>query len=117
MAWDVQFHPDAVPEVDTLLARDIREYTALQTAIEKLEVYGDRLPPPHTGNVRGADRIWELRPRQGRSQWRAFYRRIGPMLVIGAIGPEAESDRKGFDRAVMLAEARLNAIEQERSAP
>jgi hypothetical protein len=45
----------------------------------------------------------------GRSPWRAFYRRIGDLLVIGAIGPEANVDRPGFRRATTRAEDRLDA--------
>lgn len=72
-------------------------------AFEKLEALGIRLPFPHQSDVRGAEGIRELRPRGGRSRWRAFYRRIGDAMVIGAVGPEAEVDRRGFRRAVRLA--------------
>jgi hypothetical protein len=40
-----------------------------------------------------------------------FCRRIGDVFVIGAVGPEAETDRRGFDRAMADAVARLDAIE------
>ena len=57
----------------------------------------------------------ELRPRSGRSPWRAFYRRIGATMVIGAIGSEAQNDPRAFRRAVADAERRLDAWERERS--
>lgn len=85
--------------------------------MEKLEAYGDLLGFPHTSNLKGADRLRELRPRAGRSPWRAFYRRIGDTLVIAAVGPEANVDRRGFRAAVQHAEARLAEIEQKGSEP
>ena len=80
-------------------------------AVEKLDALGMRLPFPHQSDVRGAQNLRELRPRSGRSPWRAFYRRIGEVLVIAAVGPEAAVDRRGFDRAVRRAERRLDALE------
>jgi hypothetical protein len=53
-------------------------------------------------------------PRAGRSPWRAFYRRILGTLVIGAIGPEAHVDPRGFGRAIRAAEARLTQFEERR---
>ena len=47
-----------------------------------------------------------------RSPWRALYRRLGDGLVVLAIGPEAQHDKRGFDRAVRLAEDRLKEIEE-----
>lgn len=85
----------------------------MQNAFEKLEVYGDQLPFPHSSRVKGAARLRELRPRAGRSPWRAFYRRVGATLVIGAIGPEAGVDPLGFGRAIHAAEVRLSRLEQE----
>lgn len=49
----------------------------------------------------------ELRPRAGRSPWRAFYARVGERFVIAAIGPEAESNPRSFEQAVALAARRL----------
>ena len=61
-----------------------------------------------------ADRLRELRPRAGRSPWRAFYRQIrGVIFVVGAIGPEAAVKPRDFVRAVRRAEDRLNKIEQD----
>ena len=53
-------------------------------AVEKLEAFGPQLGHPHTSAVRGAPRLRELRPRAGRSPWRALYRRVGDVFVIAA---------------------------------
>jgi hypothetical protein len=62
-----------------------------------------------TSDVKGRS-VRELRPRQGRSPWRAFNARVRDRLWILAIGPEAEQDSKGFDRAVDMAEQRLEEV-------
>jgi hypothetical protein len=85
------------------------------TAIAKLLSYGDQLPYPHSSRIQGGATVRELRPRAGRSAWRAFYRRIGAVMVIGAIDPEAQHDPRGFRRPVVDAESRLDAWERERS--
>jgi hypothetical protein len=101
----VAYFPEAEAELNAL---SIRERSALLAAIEKLQSFGDRLPYPHTSAVQGARAtLRELRPRAGRSQWRAFYRRVGNVIVIGAIGPEARANPKGFQRAVEAALERL----------
>ena len=87
----------------------------MANAVEKLRVHGPVLPYPHSSDVRGADRLRELRPRSGRSPWRAFYRRIGDLFVVGAIAPEANVDRRGFARAVSAAEQRLAEIEEDQA--
>lgn len=89
------------------------EQLAMLTAVEKLRVVGDRLPYPHSSAVRGGRAgLRELRPRGGRSPWRAFYRRVGDRLVIGAISPEAKHDPNGFARAVRLAAERIARVER-----
>lgn len=80
-------------------------------AMEKLEALGPHLPYPHSSDVRGANSLRELRPRAGRSPWRALYRRIGDEMVIGAIGPEAQAHPAGFNRAVQNALQRLDDFE------
>lgn len=88
------------------------EKTAMTHALEKLEALGPTLPYPHSSDVRGVSGLRELRPRAGRSPWRAFYRRIGSEMVIGAVGPEAESNLSGFNRAVQDALQRLDDFER-----
>jgi hypothetical protein len=88
------------------------ERLAVMNAAAKLEAFGDRLGAPHTSQVKGSRAgIRELRPRSGRSPWRVLYRRVGGAMMMLAVGPEAEHDRRGFDRAVRLAEERLKEIE------
>ncbi len=107
----VEVHPDAEGELQALPAA---ERAAMHNAFEKLESYGDQLPFPHTSRVKGGPQLRELRPRAGRSPWRAFYRRVGDTLVVGAVGPEAQVDPRGFARAIRVAEERLNRLEHER---
>lgn len=87
------------------------EREAMRNAIGKLEQAGENLAYLHSSRVRGAANLRELRPRAGRSPWRGFYRRIGAEMVIGAFGPEAQADPRGFARAVRAAEERLDAEE------
>lgn len=68
---------------------------------------------PHTSAVRGAQGLRELRPRAGRSAWRALYRQIGQVFVVAAIGPEAQCGPRGFDRAVRRALERLSKVEED----
>lgn len=83
----------------------------MQHAFEKLEAVGERLGHPHSSAVKGAEGLRELRPRGGRSPWRAFYRRIEDVMVVAGIGPEAEVDKRGFGRAVKEATDRLSNLE------
>lgn len=103
----VRIHPDADEEMNAL---PVEERAALRHAIEKLEAMGLALAFPHTSNVQTARSLRELRPRAGASAWRGFYRRIGDDFVVGAIGPDANSDPHGFAKAVVVAEERLDAI-------
>ena len=84
-----------------------RERVAMRNAMTKLIAAGPTLPYPHQSAVRGHAGLRELRPRAGRSPWRAFYARVGEGFVIAAIGPEAESNPRGFEQAVALAARRL----------
>ena len=110
MQWQVRFHPEARKEERELPAR---EKLAMANAIDKLRALGPALPYPHSSDVRGADRLRELRPRAGRSPWRALYRRVGDVMVIAAIAPEAQVDPRGFDRAADAAERRLSQLEED----
>lgn len=105
---EVYFHPLARAELDALTAAERR---AIDHAVEKLEALGTRIPFPHASKVRGAGTLFELRPRAGRSPWRAFYRQVGPVIVIAAIGPEVRVDARGFARAVAAAQERLKTLE------
>jgi hypothetical protein len=107
---EVELHPEVQDELRELGRRSVPEYVAMLAAIEKLEVVGSRLPYPHTSSIKGSRiGLRELRPRAGRSAWRAFYRRVGDELVVGAIGPEAKQDPRGFEAAVAKATERLAA--------
>lgn len=103
-------HPEAQAELDDL---PDREATAVLNAITKLRELGPDLPFPHSSNVASADNLRELRPRAGRSPWRAFYRPLGDVFVIAAVGPEAQHKPKGFIRAVEAAEGRLIELEED----
>lgn len=91
------------------------ERAAILRAIEKLEALGDQLSYPHSSAVKGA-KLRELRPRGGRSPWRALYRRVGNRFIIGAIGPEATVNPSEFKRAIEQADRRIAAIESEEPA-
>ncbi len=108
LIMEVYFHPAARAELDALPAAERR---AIDHAVEKLAALGAQLPFPHASKVRGATTLFELRPRAGRSRWRAFYRQVGEAMVIAAIGPEAQADARGFTHAVEDAQQRLGAME------
>ena len=90
-----------------------KEKAALINAEAKLGALGPNLPFPHSSAVQGAERLRELRPRAGRSPWRALYRQVGDEFVIAAVGPEAQVDSRGFALACRRAEARLAEMEEE----
>ncbi len=81
--------------------------------MEKLEHIGPGLGYPHASDVRAVPDLRELRPRQGRSPWRAFFRQVGEPFVIAAVGPEARHDPRGFARACQSAVTRLAELEEE----
>jgi hypothetical protein len=109
MQWRVLFHPAARQE-----RRELPEQERLAMATRPTSfVLGPAVPFPHSSDVRGADRLRELRPRGGRSRWRALYRRVGEVFVVAAIAAEAQVDPRGFKRAVAVAEERLAQIEEE----
>jgi hypothetical protein len=111
VVWEVVYHPDAENERGELSTREQR---AIATVVGKLEALGPELPFPHQSAVRGSKSgVRELRPRSGSSAWRPLYRRIGNVFVVLAVGPEAQSDRRGFDRAVSAAEERLREVLRE----
>jgi hypothetical protein len=108
MAFLVDWDRDAREE---LMRLPVTERSAIMNSVAKLVVFGDQLGAPHTSQVKGSRLgIRELRPRAGRSPWRPLYRRVADRLVVLAVGPEAQHDKRGFDRAVRLAEERLREI-------
>lgn len=110
MAWTVLLHPEAENELNKL---PTREKVAVDTAMDKLRELGPSLPYPHSSNIQTANNLKELRPRQGRCPWRAFYRPISSVFVVAAIGPEAQQNSRGFHKAVHLAEERLDELEDD----
>lgn len=110
--WVVKWHPRAWEEVEGI--EDAQERVAIVHVIEKLQVDGPRLRSPHQSAVMGdgGAGLRELRPRRGRSRWRPLYRRIEQHLfAILAVGPEAEIDKGGYERAVRIASRRLRQLE------
>jgi hypothetical protein len=109
MALAVYWDEGALEELRGLA---VAERGAVMNALAKLEAFGDQLGWPHTSQVKGSRfGIRELRPRAGRSPWRVLYRRLADAIVMLAVGPEAQHDQRGFDRAVRRAEERLKEIE------
>lgn len=106
---DVQLTPEAVDELKNLPPAERR---ALSKSIEYLETFGEALGYPHSSHVRGTT-LRELRPRSGRSPWRAFYTRYRDALVILAVGPEALQNPRGFERSIRAAVDRLENLERE----
>jgi hypothetical protein len=110
VVWEVRYHDEAEQERNALQAT---ERVALEHATDKLATFGPQLPFPHQSRVQSAKDMRELRPRAGRSAWRALYRRLGNVFVIAAVGPEAQSDPRGFKRAVTSALRRLQEVESD----
>lgn len=107
---DVELSPDAANELRALPAAERR---AVVNALEKLRSAGTQLGHPHSSQVRGTN-LRELRPRAGRSPWRAIYRQFGNTLIILAIAPEAHHDSRGFDRGITAAQQRFTDLEAKR---
>jgi hypothetical protein len=86
----VIYDPDAV--VDLLAMKSKEEHRALLNAVRKLGELGEQLGPPHRKPLKGdrAAALRELRPRQGRSDWRAIYCRADGFYVILAIDRHKE---------------------------
>jgi Phage derived protein Gp49-like (DUF891) len=59
--------------------------SAIINAVLKLRELGERLEPPHMKPLQGATGLRELRPKQGRSDWRAACCRSGVTYVIVAV--------------------------------
>lgn len=110
VSWSVLYHPEAETELNAL---PVNEQVAIGHAAEKLEALGPNLGYPHSSAVKTAYNLRELRPRGGRSRWRAFYGQVGTAFVIGSIGPEASVNQRKFNRAVTVAEQRIKDLGDE----
>lgn len=82
----VVYDPDATAEL-VLAVKSKEERKAIFNAVAKLREIGEHLAPPHMKPLQGADArgLRELRPRQGRSDWRPIYARVGDVYVILAV--------------------------------
>lgn len=105
--WEVRYLPAAAKEFGELTAR---EQVAVTNVLAKLKALGPTLPFPHSADVRGAAGLRELRPRGGGSPTRPLYRRVGDVFLVAAIGPDGESDRRGFEVSCRRAAERLDEI-------
>jgi hypothetical protein len=108
--WTVSYLPAAEQERDKLPGK---ERAAVHNAVRKLEEIGPQLPFPHSGDVRGAPGLRELRPRRGNSPVRPLYKRVGAGFVIAALAPDGDSDPRGFAQACARALQRLAELEEE----
>lgn len=108
--WTVRYLPEAEVEQGELPPV---EQVALRNAVLKLENAGPGLGSPHSSKVQGAEKLRELRPRTGRSPWRALYRQYGNTFVIAAVCAEAQADPRKFNRGVTAAERRLEKLEED----
>jgi hypothetical protein len=102
----VEWHSEARQEFRGLPPE---ERVAMLRAVEKLELLGPTLPAPHQSAVLGrlGQGLRELRPRGGRSPWRALYKRSQDTFRIAAIAPDAEVNQRRFNQAVRAAHRRL----------
>jgi hypothetical protein len=110
MAFDVVYLLEAEQERDALPPG---ERSAVINADKKLRALGPKLLWPHSGTVKSVPegRLRELRPRGGRSPWRALYTQVGEGFVIAALGPDGENDPRRFQQAVTRALDRLSKLE------
>ncbi len=99
----VLFDVDAVAELATAV-KSKEDKNAIFNAIDKLRQLGEHLVPPHMKPLRGGAGLRELRPRQGRTDWRLVYARTGEAYVVLAVGRH-----DGFDALLARGEARLVA--------
>jgi hypothetical protein len=108
----VLWHPAA--DAEQAAIADPAERVAIQHAREKLEALGPLLGAPHSSAVKGdgGAGLRELRPRAGRSRWRPIYRQVQPgIFVILAVAPEAQIDKRAFDRTIRDARQRLGELD------
>jgi len=88
--YTVIYDVDAVNElVTSVKSKDA--HRSIFNVVHKLREMGERLAPPHMKPLQGVatSGLRELRPKQGRSDWRAIYRRAGSVYVILAVDRHA----------------------------
>ena len=105
---DVQILAAAAGELEGL---PLVERRAMLNALAKLRTFGSQLPFPHSSQVKSSQ-LRELRPRAGRSPWRAIYRQLGTRIIVLAIVPEALHDNRGLERGIRVAQERMLALEE-----
>lgn len=107
--YTVIYDVDAVSELVTAVkSKDANR--SIVNAVSKLCEMGERLEPPHMKPLQGAagSGLRELRPKQGRSDWRAIYRRTGSSVyVILAIDRHAN-----FQSLIQRAAARARRYDE-----
>jgi hypothetical protein len=100
--FTVLYDPGAAVELATAV-KSKEERKAIFNAVDKLRQIGEQLAPPHMKPLQGAHAggLRELRPRQGRSDWRPIYVRRANLYIVVAI------DRHdNFDALVARAQQR-----------
>ena len=103
--YTVIYDPNAVGElVNAVKSKDA--HRAIFNAVMKLSELGDHLEPPHMKPLQGATGLRELRPKQGRSDWRVIYRRSGSLYVILAVDRHANF-------AALIARAQMRAAQYD----
>lgn len=87
--FTVVYDADAVFELVTTV-KSKQERTALFNVVDKLRQLGPRLVPPHMKPLHSAAGLCEMRPRQGRSDWRPIYIRVDDRFVVLTIARHGE---------------------------
>jgi hypothetical protein len=106
--WLVDFDAAAVQDLEQVKSRGDRK--AVFSVVEKLQVLGPDLPPPHVKSLSGEADLLELRPKQGASAVRLIFCRTGRRFVVLAVAP----DKPSFDRHLLRARIRLDARRRAR---
>ena len=111
----LRLHPALVDELTRLACSHPREEVAIRHSFEILAIEFDQLGHPWSSAVRakGVVGLRELRPRRGRSRYRVLYRRDSQGLYLLALAPEAQSNPRGFRRAVEIATIRAMRDDKE----
>lgn len=104
------YDPDAAAE----LATAVRSKEDRKAVFNELRQLGEHLAPPHMKPLPGADArgLRELRPRQGRSDWRPLYVRRASVYVIVAVDRHVNLDTLVKIAAVTGAEFAIDIAPQ-----